>query len=469
MLTGSRLWRLSPASLAARLSDGLWTPTPALAFVAGLLVRAAFEGNKRYLISMPPRHGKTELISRWAPVWFLDWFPDRKVGICSYAADLAHELSADVRAKVRANQDRLRVQVAGGSPAAWRTTAGGGCYASGVDGPITGRGFHLGLIDDPVKNLEDALSPSKREKTWRWYTGTFRTRIEPGGSIVVLQTRWHEDDLGGRLAARHSDEGEGEGEAFEVFNLPAIAQEDDLIGREPGQALFPSRYPLEALEALRRAVGPRVWAALFQGGPRSDEDKLFPRSGWVRYSQPPAFSSTVLSVDATFRDSKNSDKVAIVEVGFRESTAAVLDVINRRMRFTETVEVLKAKIQSNPRIRWVLIEAKANGDAILDALRGALPPGVQMIGIDPEGGKEARAAATEPFAKAGNIVLPEDGLGYAWLPGFLSELDEFPGGKHDDQVDALTQAIIAVWVSRVVRLSTPVLVLDSLARRSIWR
>ena len=469
MLTASQLWRITPASLATKLSEGAWAPTPALAFVAGLLVRAAFEGNKRYLISMPPRHGKTELISRWAPVWFLDWFPDRKVGICSYAADLAHELSADVRSKVKLHQDRLRVQVSGGSPAAWRTTKGGGCYASGVDGPITGRGFHLGLIDDPVKNLEDALSASKREKTWRWYTGTFRTRIEPGGSIVVLQTRWHEDDLAGRLASRHSDEGENEGEPFEVFNLPAIAGEGDLIGRKPGEALFPARYPLESLEALKKAVGPRVWAALFQGGPRSDDDKPFPRGGWIRYSQTPAFSSTVLSVDATFRDSKTSDKVAILEMGFRDSTAAVLDVINRRMRFTETVDVLRAKIQSNPRIKWVLIEAKANGDAILDALRGALPPGVQMLGIDPEGGKEARAAATEPFVKAGNVILPDDALGRTWLPGFLSELDEFPSGRHDDQVDALTQAVIAVWVSRVVRLSTPVLVLDSLARRSIWR
>ena len=117
----------------------------------------------------------------------------------------------------------------------------------------------------------------------------------------------------------------------------------------------------------------------------------------------------------------------------------------------------------------MLIEAKANGDAILDTLRGSLPPGVQMVGIDPEGGKEARAAATEPFIKAGNVLLPEDSLGYSWLPGLLSEFDDFPGGKHDDQVDALTQAVIAVWVSRVVRLSTPVLVLDSLARRSIWK
>jgi hypothetical protein len=235
---------------------------------------------RRLMVYMPPRHGKSMLASRILPAYFLSRHPDRWVGLNSYSADLARTFSRSARDHYIALGGQVRDDA--GAVTHWETVQGGGMWAAGAGGPITGKGFHLGLIDDPLKNAEEASSEVIREKQKEWYRSTFATREEPGGAIVVTMTRWDEDDLAGWLLSEEA--GEDGGEGWHIIHLPAIA-DAELIAqwpegctvepdwRSPGEALCPERYPLATLERLRRRVGEYYWLSLYQQVPRSTQGK----------------------------------------------------------------------------------------------------------------------------------------------------------------------------------------------------
>lgn len=214
------------------------------------------------MVMMPPRHGKSETSSFWTPAWFLENWPDRRVILCSYEADFAASWGRRVRNLITENQDRFTVRVADDSSAAerWHTTAGGAMATAGIGGPITGKGGDMLILDDPIKNSEQANSATYRDRAWEWWGSTFLTRREPGASVVMVLTRWHDDDLAGRVL-RTSPEG------WEVIRLPAIAGEHDDLGRKPGAALWPARYNAADLTRIRREVGDYVWQALYQQTP----------------------------------------------------------------------------------------------------------------------------------------------------------------------------------------------------------
>lgn len=281
------MWRVSPASLAATLTQGSaqeWVPAPHLQLLSRWIVDAAMGRRPRIIVNMPPRHGKSELISKWTPVWFLENWPHLNIINCGYGDQFAAEWGAAVRNLVLEHGDRLSFHLATDSKAAdrWKTSMGGGMKTSGIGGGITGRGAHLMVIDDPIKTDAEANSFTYRERNWKWYQGTARTRLEPGGAIILCMTRWHDDDLAGRLIQASE---KGTGEHWDILNLPAISGElvagadpkdpaswknsqfQDSINRKPGEPLWPWRYPLPALYELMRSVGPENWAAQFQGKP----------------------------------------------------------------------------------------------------------------------------------------------------------------------------------------------------------
>lgn len=235
---------------------------------------------KRLAIFAPPRHTKSELASRRFPAWYFGRHPDRQVIACSYNDDLATDIGRDVRNLVADQYYRNifpGVTLAADSAAAgrWHTSQGGVYVSTGVGGTITGRGAHLGIIDDPIKNREEADSERVRENIWKWYTSTFYTRLMPDAAIVLMLTRWHEDDLASRALAS---------EQWTVLELPAIANE----GTDNEQALWPEWYPLERLREIRKVLPPRDWSALYQQRPRAEQGSYCQRSWFAdRYDELP--------------------------------------------------------------------------------------------------------------------------------------------------------------------------------------
>jgi hypothetical protein len=271
----ANLWRLTPAAFAVHLTrhepDRFLAPKH-VKVLSKHIVRAVSGVTPRLIINMPPRHGKSKMVSEWTPAWFLDNWPRKTIINTGYGTSFAEEWGRKVRNITTQYASQLRYRLAGDSKAAgrWNTTEGGGMYATGIGGPITGRGADLLVIDDPVKDHQAANSLTDRDRVWDWYTNTARTRVMPGGAIIVLMTRWHEDDLAGRLLKAAA---KGEGEQWEVLNLPAIYDNEaakdgpDPLGRSIGEVLWPDFRSLEYLQDLMLGTSPEAWAAQYQGRP----------------------------------------------------------------------------------------------------------------------------------------------------------------------------------------------------------
>lgn len=269
---GTEAWRATPATLAHELSGGTWTPYPHLRLLALHVAQVVAGRIPRLMVITPPRHGKSELISKWTPVWALHLRPHMRIMLATHTAEFAHEWGGGVRDLMREHRAELYgVQLKDDSQAkgAWRTTAGGGMWTTGVGGPMTGRGAELLLIDDPTKDAEEARSPAIQRRHRRWWTATARTRLQPNAGVIFVNTRWDPNDLSGWLLATQPGR-------WVVLRLPAIADgldytgtgpAADLLGREPGEALCSELYDEAVLLDTRAEVGEVVWAALYQGLP----------------------------------------------------------------------------------------------------------------------------------------------------------------------------------------------------------
>lgn len=384
---------------------------------------------KRLMIFMPPRHGKSMLASEFFPAWYLGRNPDRQVIACTYAQELADDFGRKVRNQLRDPMHGEIFPACGlreDSKAASRfhTGAGGVYMAVGAGGPITGRGAHLLLIDDPIKGSEDADSETQRRKLKEWYASVAYTRLMPGGAVVIIQTRWHQDDLAGWLLREHAHEG------WEVLSLPALTEDD--------RPLWPEAFPLDRLQSIKRAVGSRVWESLYQQRPSPAEGGMLKRGWWKFYRQAPErFDEIIQSWDATFKDTQNSDFVVGQVWGRVGADKYLLDQVRDRMDFPATLQAIRSLSAKWPQARAKLIEDKANGPAIIATLRREI---AGLIAIEPHGSKEARASAVSPQIEAGNVYLPDPSMA-PWMHDLIEECAAFPTGKHDDQVDAMSQAL----------------------------
>ncbi|MQY11434.1 hypothetical protein SRB5_15520 [Streptomyces sp. RB5] len=269
----------SPGALAAVLTDRREMQARHLHLIDQAWLDMAEGRADRVMLTMPPRHGKSRRASRWAPLWYLRKYPDRRVMIASYTASLADEHGRWIRDAIETWGDQLGIRLRPGSKAANRfDLAGhdGGLAAAGIGGSLTGKGATIALVDDPVKDMADADSPTMRRKTWEWWQSVLQTRMEPDGAICVIQTRWNEDDLAGRIIA------DAEANEWRVLNLPALADSpNDPLGRASGEALWPDRFDVDHHARTRRRVGERVWAALYQQQPRPPEGGVWQRA-WIK-------------------------------------------------------------------------------------------------------------------------------------------------------------------------------------------
>jgi predicted phage terminase large subunit-like protein len=391
------------------------------------------------MVFMPPRHGKSELISHYFPAWVLGNWPYKQVILASYEADFAESWGRKARGVLtEVGNDVFGVSLDGRQSAAksWAVSQGGSMNTAGVGGPMTGKGAHILVIDDPVKNFEEAMSPTARKRAWEWWQSVAYTRLEPGAAAVIMMTRWHEDDLAGRIL-EESDE------AWEIISMPAIADtEDDPIGRQLGQALCPQRYTEKDFDRIRNSVGKYVWQSLYQQQPSAFEGSIIMRKWWsyyVRETLPKSFDEIIQSWDMTFKDTKQSDFVVGQVWGRRKANRYLLDQVRDRMTFTETQRAVQKLSKKWPLARRKLIEAKANGPAVIDSLTSTVPG---LIPYDPKDSKEARVFAVTPNIESGNIWIPHKNIATFDVQEFVDECARFPTGMHDDQVDAMTQALL---------------------------
>jgi predicted phage terminase large subunit-like protein len=427
--------------------------------LADRLERIASGEIERLIIAMPPRHGKSELASRRFPAWLLGRNPHEQLIVCSYSASLASSLNRDVQ-KIMSESvyhdtfpatrlSRSNVVTRADLPALRNSTifevvgARGYFLSAGVGGPITGRGMTLGIIDDPIKNREEANSPTIREKIWNWYTSTFLTREEARARIVIIMTRWHEDDLVGRVLRQAKETGEH----WHVLSLPAVLDCPPCEGdtRKLGDPLWPKKYDAVKLDRRRKAIGEFEWLSLYQQRPTPIGGGIFQRVWWRHCEErerPTRFDHVWQSWDLGFKKEGRS-RVAGLVFAARGAKLYILDAFVDHLSYVETRDAIRRTTERHPQAYAKVVEDRANGPAIMSDLAGELggfiswpPKGVAMDD------KVARASAASPVVRAGDVTLPPRSV--PWVDGFIEELASFPAGLYDDQVDAFSQGI-AYW------------------------
>lgn len=417
------------------------------------------------ILSEPPRHGKTELGSRRLPAFIFGQMPDAKVIACSYGADLAASNNRDVQRIIDSETYAKIFPETRLSSANIKTTARGsflrnasgfeivghrgGYVAAGIGGPITGKGADFLIIDDPIKNNKEAESLTVREFQWEWFNSTAMTRLHKGGRCLIIMTRWHEDDIAGRALAKSKSDPLAP--QFVELKIEAIREsmDDPRDPRAQGEALWPSHYPLERLNQLKASLGPRWWNALYQQAPTALEGGIIKKK-WIKYyhERPKRFNRLIQSWDATFKDSDGSDYVVGQIWGLWENNKYLLDQVRGQWGFTETCDAIHDLSLKWPQARRKLIEEKANGAAILDALKRKglradgtpRPPIAGLVPIVPTESKRARLSAVSTDFQAGEVWFPHPSIA-PWVETTVDELVKFPNARYDDTVDTTSQAL----------------------------
>ncbi|MEI8166759.1 MAG: phage terminase large subunit [Chloroflexales bacterium] len=413
---------------------------PHLVYIQHQLARITSGAINKLMLFVPPRHGKSELTTVRYPIYRMERDPTLRVILGCYNQDLANMFSRQAR-RLAAGRRLLGSGIKAQDE--WDITGGGNFRAASIgSGGITGRGANLIIIDDPIRSREDANSQNSREKAWEWYSNDVYTRLEPGGAIILILTRWHHDDLAGRILASV------DGPNWTVCSLPAEAEEGDPLGREVGEALCPVRFDLAALRDIKQVLGLDYYA-LYQQRPVAETGGLYQRS-WFCYDHAPRTPEGELDLDQIVQawDTASSavgDYSACVTVGVKANRAYVLDVYRARLETPDLLRQVK-----NLAERWqptvLLVEDASSGIAVTQMLRRETR--LPILGIPPmRGGKVAHAKANLPYLESGRVSFCPG----AYLVEFEQEVLSFPAAAHDDQVDALNIALTRIFGSGTPR------------------
>ena len=433
----------SPAALGQLAWGRNWQMARHLELLDQQLVALAERKQKRLLVMMPPRHGKSVLTSQFFPAWYLGRHPDHRVILTSYEAGFAAEWGRKARDLLREFGPRLfQVAVRRDSSAAdgWNLRGRrGGMNTAGVGGPITGRGADLLIVDDPVKNGEQAISETYRERAWQWWISTAFTRLEPDAVAVVIQTRWHEDDLMGRIARDQAIED------WHVLRLPAIAEEDDQLGRAPGEALWPARYDRPTLDRMQAATIASWWESLYQQRPSRHESVMFPSEYfqgddlWYDDDPPPS-KLRVLALDPSRGKGSKGDYSAYVRLslGMDDVFYVEADLSNTQ----SAGQLVEAGVAMCVRFQPDVFAIESNAwqslfEEIFEkqfAKDGVHEPPLELV--ENRVSKHYRVESLD-------VPLRNRNFRFRRTPGtklLVDQLKNFPAGRHDDGPDALEMA-----------------------------
>jgi predicted phage terminase large subunit-like protein len=425
---------------------------------------------KRVMVFMPPRHGKSELVSRRLPALLHGLYPNDELMAATYNAELAGDMTVDVQRIMdrEAYHDlfpRSRITPEGTTTRYARNSTeheilpiigdGGeviyfkGKYrAQGIGGSFSGRGANWILIDDPVKNRDDSDSKTVRENVWKFYTSTLRTRLEGEGSILLTMTRWHEDDLAGRLLQLAKSDPEAD--QWTVIRFPAIRDDQDNPDdpRELGEALWPAKFNELWLTGARKA-GSRDWSALYQQKPTSEDGNIF-KASWFRYYDviPDKFDQIIQSWDFAVKDKTGADYNVGTVWGRLGTNKYLLHMERGRWSFPAVCQKVLDVTKRFPRSYKKLIEAKANGPAVKQTVDRYV---TGIVEIEPRGDKVARANAVAPEVEGGSVWLPKPQIA-PWINDYVTEMCSFPLGTHDDIVDSTTMALDELRKAQILHM-----------------
>lgn len=380
---------------------------------------------KRLMIFMPPQHGKSLTTSTLFPPWYMGRNPTKKVVFTSYGQQIANDFGYSVKnilfdPTYSAIFPELELSVDSKSKKDIKFKNGGYYYAVGAGGALTSKGADLILVDDPLKGRKDAQSDLIRKNLQAWYQSVLSTRLSPSGAIVIIQTRWHEDDLSGWLLSR-------EPEKWEVISMPAIDS--------GGKALWPERYDIDWLLDQKANIGSWEFEALYQQRPTPIEGGLFKKGWWQWYREQPEIEEIVQSWDCAQKVDDDTDYTVGTTWGRAKDGYYLLDIYRDKLEFPQLEQAIIRNYEKF-RPNTVLIEDKANGIAVIQNLRQKTR--LPVIAYNPKGDKMTRAAAISPLAEAGKVFLP---IGKQGIEDFCVELEHFPNGRNDDQVDSTSQAL----------------------------
>lgn len=421
------------------------------------------------ILQAPPQHGKSEMVSRKLPAYLLGKYPDWRIGTASYSDELASDMGQHVRRNL-ASPEHARLfpvstekqKYAVNRIADFTSPGGSGSYLGvGVGAGLTGRSVDIGIIDDPTRDQKEALSQVTKENHWNWYQSVFSTRLSECSGQIIMATSWAEDDLPARIAELYQDDPRLKHLRFPAINLPdEVGYDPDL----PEGALVPDLKSLEFLLEQKRGMSNYWWAALYQQRAKALGGNVFKDSGvqhWLPKDLPERFDKVIDSWDCTFKDTDGTDYVVGQKWGKKGPNAYLLAQKRARMSFTLTTQEIVKLHETHPVSQEILIEDKANGPAVIDTLKKEVPG---IIPIEPDGSKLARAHAVTSYWEALNVWLPNPTL-HPWVKVLISELTAFPAAKHDDQVDALTQALRRLYPLFSKLKINPAAIMNAMKRR----
>lgn len=439
---GDAAWRLYPDTFAHHASGGKWQAYRWLQAVSEIITPLIIKGGARILLSAPPQHGKSEFLSNWLPTWYLNLFPENKVILGTYSQSYANKWGAKVRENLLLNplsaiplrRDTLSKQK-------FATKAGGQAMFAGVDGPATGEGAHLFIVDDPYKNPAEANSPGNREHVLDWFRAVATTRLQSGGSVVVMHTRWTDDDLIGTLALE---------EGWIYINLEAICEavEKDILGRATGEPLCPERYTESDLKRIRREVTDLFWFPMYQGSAVDVKGSIIKAEDLKYFDQNPLEMVKLMDQIAVFADltygKEEENDFAVFELwGSRGPDVYCLIQARAQMGIADQIIAFLHMLESFPDVMHKEIEKKANGAAVIELCEAKIPG---IVANNPQTSKGARLAVVSPLYKTHNVYYPNPLLpGNEWVKVNVYEILRMtlagPKSKNDDTVDVATMAV----------------------------
>lgn len=455
----AQFWDVSPLSMGSFL-DPTYERRWHLRMISDAIVAAKLgTGKPNIIVSMPPRHGKSQLISHWTPLWFLHHWPESKVMLASYHEQFARDWTMQIKASMLKYQEHLNFWSPPGSGAMNRidTPEGGWMLAQGRGGKWTGRGADLLIVDDPVKDDSDGRNEKTHEAMWRWWVQTIRSRVEPGGIKIVVMTRWHPKDLIGRLL----EVAALDGEQWEVITLPAIAETDEVwrgrLVRKKGEPLWPERFDLDYWRITKATVDEYTWWSTYQQKPRIIGGNLI-REEWFangrgrfKLNLKARQQSTVaryMSMDTAIEETDTAAYSAIVVAEFTDDYRLRIVYVKRvKMAFDR---LLPYTIRQMERWNWDgklkanIIEYAASGKQLVQMLKATAPRELRdkVYGWSPRASKDERAQEAGVWMKLDCVQLPEPDRLYPWLLEFEEELFSIPTSAYRDQTDATFQLIL---------------------------
>lgn len=425
--------------------QGAWKKTPfhhfLCKYVQNFLERETDKPYEILVIATPPQHGKSQSITETLPSWYLGRHPERHVIEISYNEDFAVKFGRRNRRKIEEFGDEifgLTLAKDNNRAVEFETSKHGGMISRGVGTGVTGQPANLMIIDDPIKNKKEAFSKSRRDLIYEEWLMSFKTRLAVGAKVILIMTRWHEDDLAGRLLA--------EEENIKLLRFPCECEEENTavekaLGRKIGDSLCPeigkdNAWLREYKKGLVSQEGSMTWNALFQGRPTAMEGNVIERDWWEYYEElPENMANYVMSVDAAFKDEDQSDFVAIQVWAKLHHDIYLIDAVKKHLNFPDTIMEIRRLRAMYPECKTTLIEDRANGSAIITMLRREM---TGIIAVQPNGSKMSRVQAILGAIESGNVHLPKH---KRFTGDFVEECSAFPNAAHDDQVDCMSQAL----------------------------